>query len=435
MSRCQGASLVLLLALVASPRVSAEPDAPSVPARPAPLSIVVQDAPIEEIYAMLSRRERVNIVLGKGVSSRVSVALYDVNVDQAIRSIAEAGGYVAERRGAHYAIVTAEEAGRENLLRSYLVHYSDAEKVAAILQKYLSRMGEITVLKERQMIVIEDRSDVVRRLEALLAELDREPQQILIEARILEIQLSDDESFGIDWSKSFHDQEGSFGLRALTSTTGFFFELVNENIDLTLTALADQGRVRTLATPTLLALENQEAEVVIGDRLGFRVTTTINQVTTESVEFLESGVILKIKAAVDRERRVRLEVHPEVSVGVLTAGLPSQKTTEVTTHLLAEDSQPILIGGLIRDRSSHDREGVPFLSSIPILGHAFKTRVRSDFMTETVVLLTAHVTEPSQRAHSAERTRWVPELERDLYERRERMRREFDSPAAPEGEQ
>ena len=96
-----------------------------------------------------------------------------------------------------------------------------------------------------------------------------------------------------------------------------------------------RGRVRTLSTPTLLALEYEEPEVIVGDRLGFRVTTTINQVTTESVEFLESGVILKLKAWVDREGRLLLQVHPEVSTGVIDDGIPNQTTAEVTTTLLA----------------------------------------------------------------------------------------------------
>ena len=102
------------------------------------------------------------------------------------------------------------------------------------------------------------------------------------------------------------------------------------------------GRVRTLSTPKLLALEHEEAEVIIGDRIGYRVTTTINQVTTESIEFLESGIILNVQPYVDRNGRIMMDIHPEVSTGTITNdGMPNQTTTEVTTQLLADDGQTI----------------------------------------------------------------------------------------------
>ena len=69
---------------------------------------------------------------------------------------------------------------------------------------------------------------------------------------------------------------------------------MRSDLTVMLSALERDGRIRTLSTPKLLALENQEAEVLVGDRRGYAVTTTINQVTTESIEFLESGVILRV---------------------------------------------------------------------------------------------------------------------------------------------
>ena len=78
---------------------------------------------------------------------------------------------------------------------------------------------------------------------------------------------------------------------------------------LALNALESRGRVRTLSTPKLLALEGQEASVIIGDRRGFQVTTTINQVTSETIEFLESGVILRVTPQVDEAGNVERMPH------------------------------------------------------------------------------------------------------------------------------
>ena len=153
-----------------------------------------------------------------------------------------------------------------------------------------------------------------------------------------------------------------------------------------------KNRVRSLSSPKLLALEGQKASVVIGERQGYRVTTTINQVTTESIEFLESGVILDVTSRVDGSGRIMMEIHPEVSVGsVSLTGIPSQNTTEVTTQMLAEDGRTLFIGGLIRNNTDESREGVPVFGSLPIFGKLFASNSKSSSNAEFVVLITPYI--------------------------------------------
>ena len=365
------------------------------------VTLSFRDAPIQEVFEMLSRNEHINILLGKGVTGSISVNLYDVGVPQAVQAIADAAGYVAERRGDSYVIMERTQAGMDavnanTLMRTFKVQYSNPKAVAEILTKHLSRYGRITALGERNMIVVEDLPDFVERIRKLLAELDVQPRQILIEAKILEITLDRNESFGIDWNKIFsasgNSRFGTTGLASPPGTPGFFFSLVNDNIDLFLTALSGKGRVQALSTPKLLALENHEASTVIGDRTGYKVTTTVNQVTTESIEFLETGVILKVTPSVDEHNRILLKIHPEVSsASIAPSGIPSKKSTEVTTQLLAEDGQAIFIGGLIKRNSDYKRSGVPLLSDIPMLGAAFSSTTDTLSNTETVILITPHI--------------------------------------------
>jgi type II secretory pathway component GspD/PulD (secretin) len=103
--------------------------------------------------------------------------------------------------------------------------------------------------------------------------------------------------------------------------------------------------VHTLATPKLLALENQQAITSIGDQTGYKVTTTINQVTTESIQFLESGVILRVTPSIDERGRILMKIHPEVSTASVNNSIPSKNSTQVNTTLIAEDGQSIFIGG------------------------------------------------------------------------------------------
>jgi type II secretory pathway component GspD/PulD (secretin) len=216
----------------------------------------------------------------------------------------------------------------------------------------------------------------------------------MIEAKILEITLDQNENFGIEWNKVFSgDGVNRIGTSGLVprNTPGLVFNFVNNNVDLYLNALSNKGRVRTLATPKLLTLENQEASTNIGDKLGYRVTTTINNVTSESIQFLETGVILRVTPSVDSDGRIALRVRPEVSSGSLLGGIPSKKTTEVNTQLVAENGQSILIGGLIKSSAGLRRTGVPLLGDLPVLGKLFSNNETTGSSTETIVLITPRI--------------------------------------------
>ena len=122
------------------------------------------------------------------------------------------------------------------------------------------------------------------------------------------------------------------------------------------------------------------------------MTTTINQVTTESIEFLESGVILRVTPTVDASGGVMMSVHPEVSTGsVDTNGIPSQVTTEVTTRLLVPSDRTVFIGGLIKHSTTQTRRGMPVLGDAPGVGLLFANRRQTQTNTETVVLITPHI--------------------------------------------
>ncbi|MBI5446010.1 MAG: hypothetical protein HY900_32955 [Deltaproteobacteria bacterium] len=414
----RGLGLGLALLLVATLAAAGEPAAQS-----GKICLSVRNTEIAEVFEMLSRAHRVNFLVTKDVVGPISVNLYDVELDAAVRSIAEAGGYAVERRDNAYVVLKREEAGKDSIssltrTRSFRVQYSNVEAVAGIVRKHLSRYGQVTVLPDRGLLVVQDLPEFLARVDGLLAEVDLEPKQILIEAKALEITLEEGETFGIDWVKLFRAEggEGSFGTQGLArpDSQGLFFEFANRNLDVQLHLLAIKDRVRTLSTPKLLALENQEAQVIVGDRLGYKVTTTVNQVTTESIQFLESGVILRVRPSVDRSGRILLEVTPEVSSGSVSAGIPSKRTTAVTTKLLAEDGQTIFIGGLIKNRTAQNRSGVPLLGSLPLLGRLFTATEDVSTKTETVVLITPRIVDERLRASFARETERAEQVELEL---------------------
>jgi len=177
-----------------------------------------------------------------------------------------------------------------------------------------------------------------------------------------------------------------------------------------------------LSTPKLLALEGQEASVIIGDRRGFQVTTTINQVTSETIEFLESGVILRVTPQVDEDGNVLLDVHPEVSTGNVDAnGIPSQVTTEVTTQLLVPSDRTAFIGGLIKHTATISQDGVPVLRRVPVIRRMFSNEERTEVNTETIVLITPRIVDTLDDAWNQEATDAVEEVDAEVSNAAEAM--------------
>jgi len=362
------------------------------------ININVLDTEISEVMAMLAAKEQVNILVNNGVEGKISLNLYDVKVKDVIKAAARAGGYAAEWIDNTFYIVKPDDVGSRHKssltsVMTYAVRYSDPDKVKTIIEEYLSDYGQVSVLVERNVLIIEDTPEYIKRVTTILNSIDQAPNQVLIEAKILEVTLSDSNSYGINWSKVFNSGETTLGVQGLSSpASGLFINQVTDTLEAALTALYTKDDVRTLSSPNLVALENTEASVIIGDRQGYKVTTTINQVTTESIEFLESGVILNVTPRIDEEGNVTMKIHPEVSTGAISAdGIPSQKTTEVTTEILTADGQAVFIGGLIKNNITEDRESVPILGDIPLLGALFSSESHVSNNTETIVLITPYV--------------------------------------------
>ena len=402
------------------------------------ITMTMKDAELADVMDMISREQRVNVFVATDSTDTVSFSLYDMQLTDAIRAIASAAGLAVELVDGNYYLVERDEAGKYapdsiTRVKSFELQYVPVEDMQSLLEPYLSEYGEITVFAERNMFLVEDTPAFLRRIAAVTRKLDVAPVQILIEAKILEITLTDEDSYGLDWTKIFDSSDGSgeFGTRGLTDPTdpGLFFNFESPDVTAALNALTSQGRVRTLSTPKLLAIEDIESSVIIGDRRGYSVTTTINQVTTESVEFLESGVILRVTPSVDPDGMIMMDINPEVSTGVIDplTGIPSQTTTEVTTRMIVPDGQTIFVGGLIKHRVDESTQGVPVIGKIPLLGGLFSNRQQITTNTETVVLITPTIVSSQLQTVSQSSTDKIEVLERDQSDGVQRLDGEMDT--------
>jgi len=190
------------------------------------------------------------------------------------------------------------------------------------------------------------------------------------------------------------------------------FGIIKDNVAVFLRALEQVTDTTVLANPKVLALNKQKGQVIVGRRDGFLTTTVTETQAVQAVEFLETGTQLLFRPFIADDGFVRVELHPEDSVGFVNAqGLPSEQTTEVTTNVIIRDGETILIGGLFRELTTDAKSQVPGLGSLPGVGQLFRSNNESTSREEVIILLTLHVVK-DHAAFAAESAEQYENIER-----------------------
>jgi general secretion pathway protein D len=271
------------------------------------------------------------------------------------------------------------------------------------------------------LIILATPEDYALILETL-NKIDTVPRQVMIEVLITEITLTDELKFGLEWSiKSKGDQGFASITGSFTSTTisspsstssitipapGFTFLGIDPTglIRGFLQTLATQGKTNVLASPHIIAADNREARIQIGQQVPVVTDVQSTTVTTQNVQYKDTGVILKIKPSINDSGLVSMEINQEVSDYVLqkigTNTFPVFTKREATTYMVAQNGQTVVIGGLIQENKGRSRAGIPFLSKIPILGYLFGTTDDTLSRTEIVMLLTPRVVKNQKEAEN-----------------------------------
>ena len=239
-----------------------------------------------------------------------------------------------------------------------------------------------------------------------IQKIDIVPRQVMIEVMIAEVTLGDDLRFGIEWSikakidKGFASMGFNTGLDR-TTAQGFTFLGIDRTglIQGFLQALATESKVNVLASPHILAADNREARIQIGNQVPIVTSETpISTVGTtgtsvsRSIQYKDTGVILKIKPLINESGLVSLDLSQEVSdyflQNIYGSEYPVITKREATTNLVAQDGETIVIGGLIQENFKRTRAGLPLLSKIPLLGWLFSNTTDEEKRTEVIMLLT-----------------------------------------------
>lgn len=283
--------------------------------------------------------------------------------------------------------------------------------------------GNVRVVadEKRNALLIRAPRTEYRRIEQALRELDKAPSQILIEASIVEVSLTGNLQYGVEWfvqNSLSNGREGQALLNMRDSGSigpqqpGFSYTIFNKAgmVRATLNALAEKSQVRLLSSPSVMVLNNHNATIQVGQQTPIKSSTSVstgNNLVTESITYKDTGVMLSVTPSVNAGGLISLDISQQVTdVGERdsVSGQRAFLTRQINTRVAVRSGEPIVLGGLIRENETNGRNGVPVLSNLPVVGALFGNTTNNSNRTELLVLLTPRALENDDelRAASAE---------------------------------
>ena len=267
-------------------------------------------------------------------------------------------------------------------------------------------VGEVRIiadLENNALIIKATRADYAK-IKAAIRRLDVMPLQVLVEATIVEVTLTDELSYGLQWwFEHTVDGRGTgvgemFPL-SVDPSFSYSFADTSGGVRAVLNLLAADSRLNVISSPSLMVLDNRTATIKVGDQVPIRTSETTSLATsgtdplvTSTIQYRDTGVLLEVTPRVNPGGMVMLEITQDVNDvdNTTTSAIDSPTIIQrrITTSVAVQSGESVVLGGLIRDNESESESGLPVLGKIPGLGRLFSSKVTSNTRTELLVLIT-----------------------------------------------
>ncbi|RMH65718.1 MAG: hypothetical protein D6677_01815 [Calditrichaeota bacterium] len=386
-------------------------------------------ASITEVLKLFARQHALNLVVSGEVKGRVSVQLYNVTLASALNTILKSLGY-------HYIVKDGvilvksfdKDVNGEKSTRVYALKYLNAFNLIPTLTPLLSAKGKLTPLlaepeeKETEMrsniLVVNDLWENINAIDAVIKKLDVPKKQILIEVRLVETLVGNEEQYGLNLPKHVGvSMDGAELTAPISKSTGgggnqrllsAWYELPKagdklnlgvlnvDQLSLALDMLAKDNGSKLISNPRVMTLNNKKASIKIGTSVPIQ---EVNRgVGGDIITYREKDVNINVDVIplINEDNRITLDVHPIMEeivgyVGPSEAPQPITSKREVKTMVTVTDGQTLVLGGLVKESRNKTTEKVWLLGDIPILGYLFQNTTTKIEKSDLLIFITPKI--------------------------------------------
>jgi type IV pilus assembly protein PilQ len=434
------------------------------------ISMDFKDADLTNVFRIIAEVSNLNIITGDDVKGKVSLRLVNVPWDQALDIVLRSKSLGALQEGnvlriAPLSSLRKEEqdrfdaqkqveqsrqealnraaevkASQEAVFDTIPVSYSKASELLVKIKPLTSKFGKLDSDDRTNVLIIRDLPQNIVEVKALVATLDTATPQVLIEARIVEVDTSFTRELGIQWGGSYRGGSGNtkFGMTGVQDSTGasqpggaviagttvpftatapvpsfavnlpaaigsgagggISFGILKDNLrlDLSLSALEASGKGKIISSPKIVTTDNKEATIEQGTQIPY---STVSASGTNT-QFIDATLSLKVTPHITPDGRVsmRLEAKNDSQGEIGVTGQPAINKKKATTEVLIRDGETTVIGGILQISRTENQAGLPWLSKIPVLGYLFRKDTNSTRNRELLIFITPKILkqEPAQ---------------------------------------
>jgi type IV pilus assembly protein PilQ len=399
------------------------------------VSLDFKDADIKNILRLIAEVSNLNIIAGDDVQGKITMRLVDVPWDQALDVVLQSKALGKSQVGNVMRIAPVDtikkedqadlEAKRakeklEDLVTELIpINYATGSEIVPQIKSVLSERGDIKVDARTNTLLVKDIAKNVASAKSLVKSLDTRTPQVLIEARIVQANLTFQRELGVSWGLLVSGGVGggtgaiSGGVNAAqkvvdlpalarsgagtsVGTAGVIQGVLSgigglDLLDIAISAHENKGDVKIISSPKIATLDNKEASIEQGLRIPYLKLTEDGTVTTD---FIDANLKLTVTPHVTNEGTISMKVKAKKDAPdpvITVQGVPSIDKKEAITEVLVNDNGVVVIAGIYEISKTNGDEGIPLFGRIPLLGWLFKREAREDVRKDLLIFISPKI--------------------------------------------
>lgn len=389
--------------------------------------VEIRNAPLSDAARMIAKMDGKNIVVPSKTEGTVTASFEAIDLEEALKAILEANGYGLLVKNDVLQVLLNEElkkTGSDLVVSTLHLKFAKGSEIEEQVRGLISERGSVMTDMRTNSITIRDTPEKVRDVRSLIANIDKEDKQVLIEARIVEASTEFIRSLGVQWgvskttgkfqiggldavgtadsTRSLNVNAAAKGLAGGAPASGIAVALgswAGTLTDIQLSAAEEEGKLNILSRPSVVTMNNQSAKIHSGVKFYVKTSgdvsigsggTSASSSSSSNLKEIDAGITMNVTPQVSRDNKINLmidvtESQPDFSRSV--DGIPSIIDNNASTTVLLNNGESTIIGGLFQLQKTDKNRGVPGLMRIPLFGNLFRSKSKGNSRKELIIFI------------------------------------------------